>query len=240
MEAHALAIGTTTFLASAVEMVEALTIVLAVGVTRGWGRALWAAACAVAVLALAVALAGPRLPAVADNHWVKLVVGLVALYVGYRWLRKAVLRAAGRMALRNEAAAYARGVARIEKASAGEAFATAFTGVLTEGIEVVAIVLALGSGTAATLDAAASGALAALVVVVGVGVAIHRPLERVPENTMKYVVGVMLTAFGVFWVGEGIEFSWPASDVALFYLAGCVLLVALASTAALRSARATT
>jgi uncharacterized membrane protein len=235
MTAHAWAIGTTSYLACAVEMVEALTIVLAVGVTRGWNRALGAAACAVIVLAVAVALAGPLLPALVANRWVRLVVGAIALYVGVNWLRKAVLRAAGRKALRNEAAAYAKSLATIEKQAAGEAFATAFSGVLTEGIEVVAIVLALGSGTATTLAAAAGGALAAVVSVIVVGIVVHQPLSRVPENTMKYVVGVMVTAFGVFWVGEGAGVAWPADDVALFYLAGVVLLVAAGATAALRS-----
>ena len=100
MDAHAVAIGTTSFLACAVEMVEAMSIVVAVGVTRGWGRAFGAALCAVAVLAIVVALAGPRLPALAENHWIKLAVGLIALYVGLRWLEKAVLRAAGRKALK--------------------------------------------------------------------------------------------------------------------------------------------
>jgi uncharacterized membrane protein len=234
MTAHAWAIGTTSYLACAVEMVEALTIVLAVGITRGWGRALGAAACAVVVLAIAVALAGPLLPALVANHWVKLVVGAIALYVGVNWLRKAVLRAAGRKALRNEAAAYTKSLAKLEQQAGGEAFATAFSGVLTEGIEVVAIVLALGSGTATTLAAAAGGALAAVVSVVAVGVVVHRPLSRVPENAMKYVVGVMVTAFGIFWIGEGLDIAWPADDVAVFYLAAVVLLVAAVTTAAFR------
>lgn len=231
---HLWAIGATAFLASAVEMVEALTIVLAVGVTRGWPRALGAALCALLVLAVIVAIAGPRLPALVANHWVKLVVGAAAMYVGVTWLRKAVLRAAGRKALRDEAAAYRRDVAELERESGGAAFATAFNGVLTEGIEVVAIVLALGSGNAPMLASASSGALVALVSVLLVGLVVHRPLARVPENAMKYVVGVMVTAFGVFWTGEGITIAWPASDAALFYLAAAVLAVAAAATYALR------
>ncbi len=234
MTAHAIAIGATSFLASAVEMVEALTIVLAVGITRGWPRALWAALCAVAVLAIVIVIAGPRLPALIANHWLKLAVGLVALYVGFTWLRKAVLRAAGRKALHDEDAIFARERAQLESDGGAAAFATAFNGVLTEGIEVVAIVLALGSGTTATMTAAAVGALLALVLVVAVGVAVHRPLSRVPENAMKFVVGVMVTAFGVFWIGEGAGVTWPASDAALFYLAACVLAVAAAATATLR------
>ena len=237
MSAHALAIGATAFLASAVELVEALTIVLAVGITRGWARALSAAACAVVVLGAVVAIAGPRLPALVENHWIKLVVGAVALYVGVTWLRKAVLRAAGRKALRDENAAFAREREALERESGAAAFATAFNGVLTEGIEVVAIVLALGSGTSETLGAAAGGALVALIAVLALGAIVHRPLARVPENAMKYVVGVMVTAFGVFWIGEGLGVAWPASDLALFYLAAAVLLVAGSSTVGIRRAR---
>ncbi|MEO7040537.1 MAG: hypothetical protein ABI186_10960 [Candidatus Elarobacter sp.] len=234
MSPHELAIGTTAFLASAVEMVEALTIVLAVGITRGWSRALFAALCAVVVLAAIVALAGPRLPALVGNHWVKLVVGLVALYVGFSWLRKAILRAAGRKALHDEDAIFARERETLERESGTAAFATAFNGVLVEGIEVVAIVLALGSAGTGTLSAAAGGAALALIAVVLTGLIVHRPLARVPENLIKYVVGVMVTAFGVFWTGEGFGLGWPASDIALFYLAGTILVVALATQSLLR------
>ena len=164
----------------------------------------------------------------------KLSRATIALYVGLRWLQKAVLRAAGRKALRDENASYARSVARAQAESPGEAFVTAFTGVLTEGIEVVAIVLALGSGSAATLEAAGGGALVALLLVGGIAIAVQGPLSRVPENTLKYLVGVMLTAFGTYWIGEGAGVEWPASDVALFYLAAAVLAIALSTTAALR------
>jgi len=234
MTPHLLAIAATAFLASAVEMVEALTIVLAVGITRGWGRALLAALCAVVVLAAIVAVAGPRLPALVENHWVRLVVGLIALYVGFSWLRKAILRAAGRKALHDEAAIFARERATLEHEGGSAAFATAFNGVLVEGVEVVAIVLALGSAGTGTLRAAAGGAASALLAVVIVGLIVHRPLARVPENLMKYVVGVMVTAFGIFWTGEGLGVGWPASDVALFYLAGAIVLVALTTQSLLR------
>jgi Ca2+/H+ antiporter, TMEM165/GDT1 family len=233
------AIGATAFLASGVELVEALTIVLAVGITRGWARALLAALCALVILAAVIAIAGPHLPALAANHWVKLVVGLVALYVGFSWLRKAVLRAAGRKALHDEDAIFAKERATLERESDAAAFATAFNGVLTEGIEVVAIVLALGSRSTATLGAAIVGALVALVAVIVLGLLVHRPLARVPENTMKYVVGIMVTAFGIFWTGEGMRVAWPASDVALFYLAAVVLAVAGSATVALRRSPAT-
>jgi len=226
-----LALGLTAFLACGVEAIEALTIVVAVGVTRGWSRALVAALCAVVVLAAVVALAGPRLPELAELRPVRLVVGLIALYVGFSWLRKA--------ALRDERAAFERGRARVAGATDAAAFATAFSGVLTEGIEVVAIVLALGSGTTQTLTAASGGALLAVLVVAALGVAVRGPLERVPENALKYVVGVMLTAFGVYWAGEGLGVAWPASDAALFYLAAVVLAFAGTTTGALRARPAT-
>jgi len=233
--AHALALGITAFLACAVEAIEALTIVVAVGVTRGWGRALTAAFCAIVVLAAVVALAGPRLPELADLRFVRLIVGLIAFYLGVTWLRKAILRAAGRKALRDEHAAFERGRAKVAAGDDAAAFATAFSGVLTEGIEVVAIVLALGSGTTQTLAAATGGALIAIVAVALLGVAVRGPLERVPENALKYVVGVMVTAFGIFWTGEGLGVSWPADDVALFYLAAIVLAAAGTTTGALRT-----
>jgi uncharacterized membrane protein len=239
VNAHTLTLGLTAFLACAVEAIEALTVVVAVGVTRGWARALIAALCAVLVLAAVVALAGPRLPALAELRPVRLVVGLIALYLGSRWLRKAVLRAAGRKALRDEHAAFERGRAKVAAGDDAAAFATAFSGVLTEGIEVVAIVLALGSGTPQTLAAATGGALLAVLVIAALGIAVRGPLERVPENTLKYLVGVMLSAFGIFWTGEGIGIAWPADDVALFYLAGLVLVGALAATGALRARPAT-
>jgi uncharacterized membrane protein len=239
VNAHTLALGLTAFLACAVEAIEALTVVVAVGVTRGWARALIAALCALVVLAVVVALAGPRLPALAELRPVRLIVGLIALYLGSRWLRKAVLRAAGRKALRDERVAFERGRAKVAAGDDAAAFATAFSGVLTEGIEVVAIVLALGSGTTQTLTAAAGGALLAVLVIAVLGVAVRGPLERVPENTLKYLVGVMLSAFGIFWTGEGIGIAWPADDVALFYLAGIVLIGALSATRALRARPAT-
>ena len=235
MSAHAFAIAVTAFLASGVEMVEALTIVLAVGITRGWPRALFAALCAVVVLAVIIAAAGPRLPALVANPWVKLIVGALAFYVGQKWLRKAVLRASGRKALHDEDAIFAREVEKVETESPAAAFATAFNGVLLEGVEVVAIVLALGSANAATLGAASVGALVALALVVVVGLIVHRPLSRVPENTMKFVVGVMVTAFGIFWIGEGAGLVWPASDFALFYVAAVVLALAAASVGRLRT-----
>lgn len=238
MSGHAGAIAATAFLASAVELVEAVTIVLAVGITRGWARALAAAACAVLALAAIVAIAGPFLPTLVTLPFVRLGVGLVALYVGWTWLRKAVLRAAGRKAMRDENAAYAKDLAALERESPSRAFATAFTGVFVEGVEVVAIVLAVGSESSASLAAAAIGAGIALALVVAVALAVHRPLARVPENLMKYAVGVMVVSFGLYWTGEGAGVHWPGDDLALLYLPLAVLAVALATTTALRRPRA--
>jgi uncharacterized membrane protein len=238
VNAQALALGITVFLACAVEAAEALTIVVAVGVTSGWGRALRAALAALIILVAIVLLFGARLPALAELRLVRLVVGLVALYVGLSWLRKAVLRAAGRKALRDDRAAFERSRAKAGT-SPSAAFATAFGGVLTEGFEVVAIVIALGSGTPQTLLAATLAALLAVLVVAALGVAVRGPLERLPANTLKYVVGVMVTAFGIYWSGEGLGVVWPASDAALFYLAAVVLAFAGTTTGALRTRPAT-
>jgi uncharacterized membrane protein len=205
-------------LASAVEMVEALTIVLALGVTRGWRAPLQGAAAAIVVLAVVVALLGPALQAVPIDL-LRLVVGSLLLVFGLQWLRKAILRASGLKALHDEEAAYA---AEIEAARAAGrspgldryAFVISFKSTLLEGLEVAFIVITLGVNQGATAIAAA-GAAVALVVVVAVGALVRHPLSRVPENTLKFAVGVMLTSFGTFWAGEGVGIDWPGSDGAL-------------------------
>ena len=226
------------FLACAVECVEALTVVLAVGVTRGWSRALGGAACAVAILAVALLLLGPAIVYIVALPLVRGGVGLVALYIGQKWLRKAILRASGRKALRDEAAAFANDRARLERGEGAAAFATAFSGTLLEGIEVIAIVLALGAGGGAALAASSVGAAAAVIVVLIAGIIARAPLSRVPENALKFVVGILLSAFGIFWAGEGVGVKWPGDDLALLGLAVLVAIVAFVSTAILRGARA--
>ncbi len=219
-------------MASMVEFVEALTIVLAVGVVRGWRSALLGTAAALAVLVALVALLGPSLTRI-PLPTVQLAVGTLLLLFGLRWLRKAILRAAGVLALHDEARAFEdetallRGkAAAVRQAIDTLAFATSFKIVMLEGIEVVFIVIAIGASGQMMLPASL-GALLALVVVVILGLWLHRPLARVPENALKFGVGVMLSAFGTFWVGEGIGLGWPGADWAVLALIAAFLVVAL-------------
>ena len=214
--ASILASSVPAFLAALVEFVEALTVVLALGATRGWAGALAGAAAGLATLAVLVAAFGPALAA-ADLAWLRGAVGLLVLLFGLRWLRKAILRAAGAVDLHDEAATYAR--IRGEAGGArggwdGLALAGAFQVVMLEGGEVVFIVLAMGAG-AGRLMPAACGAALALAVVVALGAALHRPLTRIPENTLKFAVGVLLTALGTCWTGEAIGVVWPGGDWSL-------------------------
>jgi uncharacterized membrane protein len=207
------------FLASAVEMVEALTIVLAVGVTSGWRSAIEGVAVAVVALAALVAVVGPALVHFVPLSTLRLVVGGLLLIFGLQWLRKAILRAAGRKAKHDEDAIFNRQVAELTAAGAvgtrdATAFVVAFKGVFLEGLEVVIIVLTLGS-TSHNLGVAAAAAGAAMVVVLAVGLVVARQLSSVPENAMKMVVGVMLVSFGSFWSGEGVGVHWPGSDLAI-------------------------
>ena len=212
----------TTFLASGVEAVEALTIVLAVGVARNWNVALRGTAYALLVLAAIVALFGPLLYLVPIGQ-LKLVVGTVLLLFGLAWLRKAILRYAGRKALKNEEAAYERQVAELRAADERQAdrigLITAFKSVLLEGLEVALIVVTFGTGSAIALGWSALGATAAVLLVALLGLAVKRPASRVPENAMKFVVGVMLTSFGTFWAGEGLGVAWLGADLSLLLLA---------------------
>jgi uncharacterized membrane protein len=205
-------------LASAVEMVEALTIVLALGVTRGWRAPLQGAVAALFVLVVLVALLGPALEAVPIDL-LRLVVGSLLLVFGLQWLRKAILRAAGLKAQHDEDAAFAREVAAAQAMGRDPgadrySLVIAFKSTLLEGLEVAFIVITLGANQGATAIAAA-GAAVALVVVVTVGALVRQPLSRVPENTLKFGVGVMLTSFGTFWAGEGVGIDWPGDEASL-------------------------
>jgi uncharacterized membrane protein len=207
------------FLASAVEMVEALTIVVAVGVTRGWRSALAGTALALVVLALLVAALGPTLIHLVPLSALRLVVGALLLVFGLQWLRKAVLRAAGLKARHDEDAIFAEQVAELEVVPRGSGRDTtgvvvAFKGVFLEGLEVVVVVLTLGT-TSHDLGPAALAAGAAVVVVTVVGIIVARQLSSVPENAMKTAVGLMLVSFGTFWTGEGVGVHWPGSDLAI-------------------------
>jgi uncharacterized membrane protein len=210
----------SSFLASGVEMVEALTIVLAAGLARGWRSSLAGLGVATLVLAVTVAVLGPALTVI-PLQALRLVVGTLLLVFGLQWLRKAILRASGYKALHDEHAIFARELADASGAAADEragldwyGFTLSFKGVLLEGLEVVFIVLTFGSAQG-SIPLAAAGAACALVLVAGVGVAVRAPLARVPENAMKFAVGVMLTTFGIFWSAEGAGAHWPGSDASL-------------------------
>jgi uncharacterized membrane protein len=227
-----------TFVASAVEAVEALTIVLAVGVVRGWRSTLLGVGAAGIVLVGVVAALGPALRLIPIGT-LRFVVGALLLAFGMQWLRKAILRASGYKPLHDEAAAYTRErneAATAARPSAGVdwySFTVAFKGVLLEGLEVTFIVVTFGS-TQNRLWVAAAAAAAAVVIVVVAGFAVRGPLERVPENQLKFVVGVLLTSFGIFWAGEGAGVSWPLGDAAILVIVAFLALVSLALTRALR------
>jgi uncharacterized membrane protein len=213
------------FLASAVEMVEALTVVIAVGVTRGWRSAMEGTAAAVAVLAGLVVAVGPALVHYVPLGTLRVVVGGLLLVFGLQWLQKAVLRTAGLKAKHDEDSIFQAQVAQLSSGhSRGSgrdttAFTVAFKGVFLEGLEVVIIVLTLGA-TEHRLGLASVAALAAVVVVGGVGAVVARQLSGVPENAMKAVVGLMLVSYGTFWTGEGIGVHWPGADLSLLVLVG--------------------
>jgi uncharacterized membrane protein len=234
-----LSIAGASFAASFVEAVEALTIVLAVGVARGWRPALTGAAAAFAALALIVALLGPLIGAVPIRA-LQFAVGVLLLLFGLRWLRKAILRAIGVVALHDEDVAFQRQTRELTGAERGKergldfiAAATAFKAVLLEGTEVVFIVIAVGAARG-LLGLASAGALAACIVVAAIGAAVHRPLARVPENALKFAVGVLLSAFGLFWTGESLGVEWPGGDTAILAFAALFLGVAAALVALLK------
>ena len=224
------------------EGVEALTIVLAMGVTRGWRAALTGAVAATLALAAIVAALGPALTVI-PIETLRLVVGTLLLVFGLQWLRKAILRASGWRALRDEDAAFARQAAAAETAPREKhagldwyGFTISFKGVLLEGLEVAFIVLTFGS-TQGNIPLAALGAAAAVVLVVATGIVVHGPLSRVPENTLAFAVGVMLTTFGTFWGAEGAGVDWPGDDASLPVVLGFVVLISLGYVTALRRRR---
>jgi uncharacterized membrane protein len=227
------------FLSSVVEVVEAFTIVLAVATVRGWRPASLGALAGLLLLALIVIAFGPLLGLI-PLHALQFAVGLLLLLFGMRWLRKAILRAAGVIALHDESLAFARETAELRGRAQRRdarldwlAGLASFKAVVLEGLEVVFIVIAVGAGRGLVVPASL-GALAAAALVLGVGLLVHRPLARVPENTLKFAVGVMLSTFGIFWVGEGLGVPWPGEDLAI----PAIALVFLASALiAVRAAR---
>ena len=226
------------FAASLVEMVEALTIVLAVGVTKGWRTALLGVAAALAALAIIIVGFGPLLSKLPIGV-LRLIIGSLLLVFGLQWLRKAILRASGFKSLHDEDQIFADEVAALGGSTPsegidGQGFAVAFKGVLLEGLEVAFIVVTFGA-TQHRVGLAAFGALAAVLLVVIVGVVVHRPLARVPENSLKMIVGVMLTSFGIFWAGEGVGARWPGSDAALLGIIAAVAVSTALTIAWLRT-----
>jgi uncharacterized membrane protein len=218
------------FLASAVEMVEALTVVVAVGVTRGWRSALEGTVTAVAVLAALVAAVGPALVHYVPLGTLRVVVGGLLLVFGLQWVRKSILRTAGLKAKHDEDTIFREQVAELSREGQARgrdatAFTVAFKGVFLEGLEVVIIVLTLGA-TEHRLALASLAALAAVVMVGSVGAMVARQLSGVPENLLKAIVGVMLVSYGTFWTGEGIGVHWPGADLALLVLVGVYAVVA--------------
>jgi uncharacterized membrane protein len=241
---NAAALFLTVFVACAVEAVEALTIVLAAGLTRDWRSTFQGMAAALVVLAVVVAAVGPALT-LFPLGVLRLLVGALLAVFGLMWLTKAILRASGFKGLHDEAGIYERQVAAARAADAGGrygvrdwyAFTLAFKGVLLEGLEVVFIAITFGDNQG-NLGLAALAAAAAVLVIAGVGVAARAPLARVPENTMKFAVGVMLTSFGTFWGAEGAGVHWPGNDASLLGLIPVIALVCLGYTALLRRTQA--
>jgi uncharacterized membrane protein len=238
----------SSFIASAVEFVEALTVVLAVGTTRQWRSTLLGAGVAVVVLAVLVAALGLTIATLVPIELLRLIVGAVLIVFGLQWLTKAILRAAGARATRDESANFSREVARLAEEPPVPAsgvdwisFTVTFKGVLLEGLEVAFIVVTFGVA-GGQLGPAVIGAALAGILVTTVGIAAREPLARVPENTLKFGVGLMLVSFGTFWAGEGVGVDWPGSDLAILillggYLISALVAVRLVATSLVRPAR---
>lgn len=238
------ALFVAVFLACVVEAVEAVTIVLAAGTTRNWRSALYGVGAGLVVLAALIAVLGPAVTAI-PLHWLRLFVGGLLLIFGLQWLRKSILRASGFKALHDEAEIFHTQAARAREAPGLRrgvvedwyAFTLSFKGVVLEGLEVVFIALTFGSNQH-DVPLAAVAAGAAVLLVATAGAVVRAPLARVPENTMKFVVGVMLTGFGTFWGAEGAGATWPGSDAALLVLVPAIAVFAVALVALLRRRRA--
>lgn len=232
----------TAFLASLVECVEALTVVLAVGAVLGWRGAIAGTAAALALLLAIVALLGPVMTHT-PTRAVHLCIGALLLGFGLRWLHKAVLRSAGIIPLRDEEAAHSRHTKRFRALRSGPdgpnrtGPLAAFQITMVEGIEVVFIVVAVSAADRDFLLPASLGALGALLLVCALGIVLHRPIARIPENALKFGVGVLTCAFGLFWLGEGLGVEWPGDDWSVLALAAAVLAAALGFVQVIRSPR---
>ena len=239
---HATPSVLASFLASLVEFVEALTIILAVGTVRGWKPALIGTIAGTVLLTILVVAFGPALQKV-PIATLQLVVGALLLLFGMRWLRKATLRAAGIIGLHDEDAIFKKQTKKLQEGKGGKeshdwvGIATTFKAVVLEGLEVVFIVIATGAVGHMLIPASIGAAAAGLVVIV-LGLLIHKPLSRVPENTLKFAVGVLLSSFGSFWIGEGLKFQWPGDDLSLIGLGGGFLTLSLLAAEAIKNASA--
>ena len=246
MDTSAVLLITGSFLASAVEMVETVTIILAVGITRGWRSAFVGAAVALVVLTIIVAALGPSLVQYVPLDVLRVVVGVLLLIFGLQWLRKAVMRASGLKELHDEERLFGEHVSELRAEAAVDTraaidwtgFVVAFKGVLLEGLEVAFIVLTFGANSG-RFDLSIAGALAAAVLITMVAVIVHQPLSRVPENAIKFGVGTMLMAFGTFWGGEGVGVDWELHDLTIVLLMVLYGAVAAVLVAVLRSRFAT-
>jgi len=230
------------FLASTVEMVEALTIVLAMGVTREWRSTIVGSIAALLALAVVVAALGPLIDQIPFTA-LRIVIGGLLLVFGLQWLRKAILRGSGYKALhdedkifRDEIEAAKRAGHEVKVGLDWYAFTVSFKGVFLEGLEVAFIVLTFGTSHG-SIPLAAAGAAAGLLIVLIAGLFIHAPLSRVPENTLKFCVGVMLTSFGIFWSGEGAKVDWPGGEIALLWIIAFIVAVSLGMTRLLGAQR---
>jgi len=225
----------TTFAASAVEFVEAATIVLAVGVTQGWRAATTGSALATLALLALIAAGSPILMNAGSLDRLELFVGPFLMLFGIAWLRKAIWRYAGRKPMHDENAIFAREVAELRRRDERAGFAVAFQGVFVEGLEVAVIVVTFAASAPLLVAWSAGGALLALVVVATFAVALRAPFSRVPENVLKSVVGVMLLSLGTLWTGEGLHVNWPYGDVTLALFIACACALSAILTAAVRA-----
>lgn len=236
---HPLLLAGTSFLASTVEAVEAVTIVLAVGYTHSWRSALAGTAWALLALAVICGIGGPALVHFVPLATLQLVIGLFLVLFGFTWLRKAIWRYSGRKALHDEDAIYAREVATLRAAHEHRVgFATAFNAVLLEGLEIAVIVITFAATAVDGLLWSSIGAIAAVLIVVAAGIALRKPFSRVPENTLKFVVGIMLCSLGTYWGGEGLGVIWVFQDVTLLAIIGIYLLVSFLLVQLLRRQQA--
>jgi Ca2+/H+ antiporter, TMEM165/GDT1 family len=231
----------TTFLASALEFVEAATIVLAVGYTVGWRAAIRGTSWALVALAVLTGLLGPALVKYVPLGTLKVAIGIFLLLFGFTWLRKAIWRYSGRKAMRNEQNAYDAEVRLLHEHHDEQhfGFATAFNGVLLEGLEVAVIVITFSADRAGSFLWAAGGALTAGLLVASAALVLRHPFAKIPENAMGFIVGVMLLSFGTFWSGEGLGLTWWAGEATLLWIVGLYLVMSLILIAAWRRSEQT-